>query len=274
LIAVELTSGLAGEHRALVLRYLGEAERFSSAEWVTLLEAFTLLGDSIVRLDEEIWTFQGFYDRFIEQSYGDRFIADLLAQTDIPAHAPTIQAAYARQVYQQLRTEPFALGGGPEAECLLAYSLYWWSSFARGYAFEAEIFRDLEAAGVHFVAHDLRVREERFSPCDLTVLGMTGDIKSTTYFLYVARSFPLTSDFYVARLYHPTARRYVRIVILTHEAWRRIDGETVSSDLTRVAQLLPRVVNVTFLSYDLVVADYEVWREQVLRRQDEGVGRR
>lgn len=270
MVATELATNLTDEHKALVLRYLGEAERFSLAEWVTLLEAFTTLSGSMARLDDERLTFQAFYDRFIDQVYSEVFIAGLFAETDILARVPAIQASYARQIYQRLRNEPFALGSTPETECLLAYCLYWWASFARGYAFELEVFRDLEAAGVHFTAHDLRMREQRFSPCDLTVLGMTGDIKNTTYFLYIARSFPLTCDFYITRLYNAVTRRYIRIVVLTDEVWRRINGDTVSSDLAKAAQLLPQVVGVTFLGYDLVVADYEVWKQKVLQRQQEG----
>jgi hypothetical protein len=267
---VELGSNLTGEHQSLVRRYLGEAERFSLAEWVTLLEAFTRLGDSTVWLGEAPSSFQAFYDDFVDQAYSDGFIADLVAETDLVVRAPVIQASYARRIYQPLRREPLALGGTPETECLLSYCLYWWASFARGCAFELEIFRDLEAAGIHFVAHDLRLREQRFSPSDLVVLGMTGDVKNTTYFLYVARSFPLTCDFYITRLYDAGVRRYVRIVILTAETWRRLDGETVSSDLAQAVQLLPRVVGVTFLGYDLVVADYEQWKQKVLERQREG----
>jgi hypothetical protein len=270
LVSVELAPTLTDEHKALVLRYLGEAERFSLAEWVTLLEAFTTLGGSTARLDGETLTFQAFYNRFVDQTYSDAFIADLFAETDVPTRAPTIQAGYARQIYRQLRDEPFVLGNTSETECLLAYCLYWWASFARGYAFELEILHDLEAAGIHFTAHDLRVREQRFSPCDLTVLGMKGDIKNTTYFLYVARSFPLICDFYITRLYDAATRRYVRIVVLTDEAWRRINGETVSGDLARAAQWLPQIVGVTFLGYDLVVADYEVWKQKILQRQGEG----
>ena len=159
-------------------------------------------------------------------------------------------------------------GDTPATESLLAYCLYWWA--VRGYAFEIEIFRDLEAASIHYTSHDLRVREQRFSPCDLTVSSMTGDIKNTTYFLYVARSFPLTCDFYITRLYDTATGRYVRIVVLTDEAWHRINGDIVRSDLARVAQLLPQIVGVTFLGYDLVVADYEVWKQKVLQRQQAG----
>ena len=169
-----------------------------------------------------------------------------------------------------MRGEPFTLGDTPETECLLAYCLYWWASFARGSTFELEIFRDLDVAGVRSTAHDLRVRAERFSPCDLTLLDMTGDIKNTTYFLHVARLFPLTCDFYITRLYDAVVRHYVQIVVLTDSAWRSIDGDTIGSDLTRAAELLPQVVNVTFLGYNLVIADYEVWKQKVLQRQGEG----
>lgn len=93
------------------------------------------------------------------------------------------------------------------------------------------------------------------------------------YFLYVARSFPLTCDFYITRLYNVATRCYVRIIVLTDEAWCCINGDTVSSDLAKAAQLLPQVVDVTFLGYNLVVVDYEVWKQKVLQRQQEGGGR-
>ena len=105
MIAVELVATLADEHKTLVLRYIGEAERFSLAEWVTLFEAFTILSDSTAQLQGEILTFQAFYDRFVDQVYSDTCIADLYAATDVPTHAPAIQASYARQIYQQLRRE-------------------------------------------------------------------------------------------------------------------------------------------------------------------------
>ena len=49
------------------------------------------------------------------------------------------------------------LGETSATESLLAYCLYWSASFVRGYAFEVEIFRDLEAASIHYTSHDLRV---------------------------------------------------------------------------------------------------------------------
>jgi hypothetical protein len=58
--------------------------------------------------------------------------------------------------------------------------------------------------------------------------------------------------------------------MLTDEAWHRINGDIVYSDLARAAQWLPQVVGVTFLGYDLVVVDYEVWKQKVLQRQQAG----
>lgn len=84
MIAVQLTSALTNEHRALVLRYLGGAERFSSAEWVTVLEAFTRLGDSTAQLQQGTLTFQALYDRIVDQGYSDRFVAALLAERTYP----------------------------------------------------------------------------------------------------------------------------------------------------------------------------------------------
>jgi hypothetical protein len=69
----------------------------------------------------------------------------------------------------------------------LAYCLYFWESFAAGYAFEVEIFRDLSASGIRFKAHDIRTRRSRLSPYDLEIMGLRGDVKTSFYFLYVGR---------------------------------------------------------------------------------------
>jgi hypothetical protein len=64
--------------------------------------------------------------------------------------------------------------------------------------------------------------------------------------------------------------RYVRIVVLTDHGRHRINGDMVRSDLARTAQWLPQVVGVTFLGYDLVVADYDLWKQKVSQRQQVG----
>ena len=99
MVRVELRGPLTGEQRTLVWRYLGEAERFSSTEWVKLLEAFTRLGRSVVEWGSETGTFQEFYNRFIDQVYSDDFIEDLMEETEVTARAPALQARYARRIY-------------------------------------------------------------------------------------------------------------------------------------------------------------------------------
>jgi hypothetical protein len=41
--------------------------------------------------------------------------------------------------------------------------LYWWQMFARGYAFEIAIYRDLTASGIAHTAHGLRDRQARLA---------------------------------------------------------------------------------------------------------------
>lgn len=62
----------------------------------------------------------------------------------------------------------------------LAYCLFWCYSFTKGYAFEVEIFTNLKRSGVAFNAHDLFVREGRFSEFNPFILGFCGDIKTST----------------------------------------------------------------------------------------------
>ena len=70
----------------------------------------------------------------------------------------------------------------PYSILLQGYCLYWWQSFARGYAFEVYIMQDLTADGIQFQMHDVRNWVERYSPADLVVLDLLGDIKTSIYF--------------------------------------------------------------------------------------------
>lgn len=65
------------------------------------------------------------------------------------------------------------------------------------------------------MAHNLAVREERMSPFDLLLEGFKGDIKTSTYFLLVTRSYPLSCDFYITRLFSTRLRRWRDVVIMT-----------------------------------------------------------
>jgi hypothetical protein len=62
------------------------------------------------------------------------------------------------------------------------------------------------------------------------------------------------------------------VCVWRQEVRHRINGDMVRSDLAHAAQWLPQVVDVTFLDYDLVVADYAVWKQKVFQRQQAGGG--
>jgi hypothetical protein len=153
------------------------------------------------------------------------------------------------------------------SEYLAAYCLYWWTAFAKGYRFELEIFRDLRASDITFIAHDLRKRLERRSPYDLVVLGQVGDIKSTTYFLYTLRTLPLNRNFYITQLYHSRKRRYLVIVLITEASWRVLNGEVATASLETAANFFPNPVQITFEGQRFVIVPFDLWKDKVKQRQ-------
>ena len=178
----DLNPDLTQEHRRVIASYLAHHGRLRAGEWQMAFEAFDLLGQSYVTTEERVETFTDVYRRMIEDVYADPFIEQLLAiETDVSTGGDRLKAATARRIQQDLSQAGFYQRANRGSMYLLAYSYYWWDSFARGYTFEMTIFRDLEAAGIEFVAHDITKRAERYSPADLIVLGQTGDIKTSTY---------------------------------------------------------------------------------------------
>lgn len=149
---------------------------------------------------------------------------------------------------------------------MLAYCLYFWEAFAVGYAFEVEIFRDLHRSGVLFRAHDLRDRQERLAPYDLEVLGLQGDIKNSLYFLHIGRGQKLPHDFYITRFYEGR-RQYIFIVMIQLEAWHQIDGDTIAGLLNEATRHFPQPVQVELKTGSIVIVDYEIWKQKVLRQQ-------
>ena len=128
-------------------------------------------------------TFRQVYEREIDLRLADPYIERLLALGNVVADSPALTAAFARRVRPTLEEADLVHRDVPESWLFLAYCLYWWQSFARGYAFEVEIAYNLQTSGVDFNMHDIRRRAERFSPADLVLLDLLGDIKTSTYFL-------------------------------------------------------------------------------------------
>ncbi len=163
-----------------------------------------------------------------------------------------------------------ALAGDIGQQCLVAFCGYWWQAFGKGYIREVAVFRDLERNGILFIAHDLRQRQERFTTCDLTIQGFRGDVKTSTYFLHVARGFPLANDFYLVRIYDVERQTWIDIAMIKPAMWQVIDGDTKTCELDEVTRHLPTPLQVVTREEALVVIAYEDFKRRIMRIQEHG----
>ena len=268
---IRLNPQLTDEQQRVILKHLRRPRSLSRAEWTMALAGFDALSSCRVVREGESQTFRQFYEDVVDRPHASALIAELLAVDDVEGEGARRAEAMSRQVLADLAALGLQEPLTAEQGLLAAYCLYWWGAFAKGYITEITVFRDLTQSGIVFEAHDLRQPEARFSADDLTIAGMRGDIKASTYFLHVARGFPLRHDFYIAALFDPATRQRQRVVILQPAAWKRIDGDTQTADLEQAINLLPQPVAVVLRGQRLVVVDYQVWKEKIraLQERDE-----
>lgn len=247
----------------VVIRYLAD-QLHGQADWRLATEAFTLLDSATFAMAGNTVSLRRFYQYFVDEQFADMYLQALLNLTDVRRQSPTLWAGVARQITQAFRQLPWQADQQPASRLCLSYLLYWWNAFARGYAFEVEIFQDLERTGIQFRAHNLLDRHQRFSPSDLMVIDQAGDIKTSTYFLYIAQA--TVHDFYIVRFANQ-GRIYTVVVMLQPAAWAVINGDTVDGDLSSVLQDLPMPVRIHSHTYEFVIIAYNEWKERILRRQ-------
>jgi hypothetical protein len=272
IVTIRLPASFTDDHQRLILKYLVEGRwTLSQAEWRLVLGGFDLLHQALVVTQEGALTFRQVYQAQVDRPFADLYIAELLKLSDVAQGYSSLRARLARAIVKRLQQAGPRWPDLLETNLLLAYCLYFWESFAAGYAFEVEIYRDLTTAGIAFEAHDIRDRDARSSPYDLKILGLRGDIKTSLYFLYVRRSRGLPHDFYVTRFYRGSHRRTL-VVMLKPKAWDQIDGETVTALLEEAARAFPTPVMIELEAGTVVIAAYEVWKAKVLRRQQEREG--
>ncbi len=264
---IQLTPQLTAAHQSLIVRYIEQPGALSAKEWREVLHAFDLLRVSIVRYEQETLTFGAFYERQVDTPFADRFLRELMAQKEVEAVAGQLTSAYSREIRQKLGTIGLRPPMTPPMRLLLTYCLYWWASFAKGYALEVAVFRDLEQSGIRFQAHDLLDRQARYTPSDLIVSGEEGDIKASAYFLYVARSFPLQCGFYILRVFDSQRGRWHRLVLLKRAVWDAIDGETRFRPLEAALSSSSTPLETDIFGEAVVVVDYILWKEHILRHQ-------
>ncbi len=257
---IRLPNNLTPDHRAVVLRFV-QGKPVSDEQRAVQIEAFDLLHQATTG---DI-TFAAFHSRVVEDAFADSFIAALLEAPDPEAAAPTLRQQVSRQIPARLIQAGCVQVYQPPEFYLLAYCLYWWHAFTTGYAFEIITLRDLAASGVVFEAHDLRDQRARQSPFDLVVMGFTGDIKTSTYFLQAVRSRGLAADLYITRIYDERRRQYRSVVFLKRHAWDAIDGETQLAALISLLDVLPTVAEIRHGGQSFVVVDYSEWKQRVTR---------
>ena len=266
---ISLNPQFTAEHQSLIIRYIEQPGTFSRQEWRDVLYAFDLLRVSVVRHEQETFTFGAFYERFVDTPFADRFLRELMAQTEVEAVTGRLMSAYSREIRQTLGDVGLRPPMNTPTRLLLTYCLYWWASFAKGYALEIAVFRDLEAANIIYQAHDLLDRQARYTPYDLIVSGEEGDIKASAYFLNVARSFPLRCGFYILRAFDSYSRQWRRLVVLKRAVWDKIDGETTFRPLEQALNTSVAPVATDIFGEAVVVVDYALWKQHILRYQQE-----
>ncbi len=263
--AIQIAGNLTPECDAALTEYLRGAGRLSREQWHRLREAVDLLAQSVVTFQGHDYTFAQFYESFIDRQFAEAFLQALVATSNVTQEAPRLQAETARQIAKWVQQQDFYQKGQLESRWLLTFCLYWWSAFAVGYAFEVEIFRDLRAEGIEFFAHDITNRNERLSPFDLTVLGLRGDVKYSTWFLTAENARLEGLDFFITRLYDETGAQWLRVVLLTQIAQELIGDEPNTVAPTGAGFVLPNVVTAGAMT--LMLIRYDDWKARVRSKQ-------
>ena len=266
-LKIELAERLTQLQREILTQYVLDSNRLQKEQWRQLREVITILARSHVTITENTRTFGRFYYEEVDTPHAELFLSRLVTCENVERDGARMQAEIARAVVEYFQNQGFFQPGTVATYYLLAFCLYRWWNFARGYIFEVSIFRDLEQSGIVFAAHDLSKSDERYSDYDLIVLELKGDIKRSLYFLDDLMSTPLAHDFYLTRLFHPQTRRPLLVAVMTKRAWDEIDGDTVIVPVEEAAWRLPRVVQADVQDITLFIADYNFWKEKVRAKQ-------
>ncbi len=264
---VRLPADFTRSHRQVIHRYLSGEEHLSGDDWLSLIQAMNLLRRSEIVRGEQIETFAALYDHKIDAVYSDGFIGRLMQLADPESEGEPLRASVSRQIVTELRQAGLLQAGVPDLQLLVAFCLYWWQAFARGYVFEVSICRDLTASRIAYVTHDLRDRQARLSEYDLELMGFRGDIKTSTYFALLYRSEKLSLDFYITRMYYASERSWHRAVWLKPSFWRALNGEPTSTPYESIWQVLPGAAQISLRGQAFVIVLYEDWKRRVLARQ-------
>jgi hypothetical protein len=175
---------LTPARRDAVLRHLTVQGTLSKTDWQQALVGFDALHLATITWAGQTATFRQFYRHVIDEPYATRLLTAIHATADVESVGRRVSAEIGREIFVELQR----LGGGKpqtfQEQILLAYCLYWWQSFAKGYIIQFTVYRDLTASGVQFDGIDPLDLQQRYAADDLIVSGWRGDIKASTYFIH------------------------------------------------------------------------------------------
>lgn len=255
------------KHHDALMTYLTDSRSLNTAVWQHLFQGINLLDVAQVSTPTITQNFRQVYGELIERPFANQYIQQLLETKNVMAESPALSANFARQIRPILQEAGLWRREGPSSILLQGYCLYWWQSFSRGYTFELFIMRDLLAGGIEFQMHDIRHPAERYSPADLIVLNLLGDIKTSIYFLQEPTTSKLPNDFYITRLYEKGRERTL-VVFQKPAAWDVIDGgATEPGTLETILELLPTPIEIEQRGIMLIVVEYETWKQMVRQKQ-------
>jgi hypothetical protein len=256
-----LPKGFTKAEKAVILDYLENVG--PGQNWPKIIRTFNRLREGLVAVPGQgRRTFASVYTHLIDAHLMDPFIEALYQLDDVAKGNIKLWARGARQIAPMLRKAGLYFPDDPPTRLLLAYCLYWWHATAKGYAFEVEIFCDLQHAGIDFVAHNIRQRAERLAAYDLQVSQFLGDVKTSTYFLTLVSKVSV-SDFYITRLWLSETRTRTLVVFLKSLMWDEIDGDTLLVAWHELETGLSKPVRIVHGNGELVVADYEQWKDKM-----------
>jgi len=265
--SIQLSTGFTKLHQRVLVQYAVNPNKLTQTERQALFQAIDRLRYSHVVVDGISLTFAEFYNRFVDEVYADTFISALLDSNEVEEIGKRLKNRVKLEIPIRFAQEGWYLPEVPETRFLLAFCLYWWEAFATGYTFEVAILQDLADSKLDFQAHDIRQRTERYTEADLVISGMVGDVKSSTYFFFAARSAELTHDLYITRYYNAFTHSYHRFVIIKAEHWQRINGETQTIFFPNWPSALPSPASFEYTGIQFVAVDYEQWKQKMLKYQ-------
>jgi hypothetical protein len=267
---IRLPEALTPAQRDAVLRQLSAPGTLSTADWQLALAGFDALRAATVTWAGQTATWRQFYRQVIDEPYATRLLTMIQGADDVERIGRQIAVELGREILVELQR----LGGGePQTlseQLLLAYCLYWWQSFAKGYILQFAVYRDLTASGIQFDGVDPLNPEQRYAPDDLIVSGWRGDIKASTYFIHTARGAGLSHDFYIARFFDSVRHAYRWAVLLKEAVWQTLNGEPTPCDWNNVPRQWPQPAKVMVHHQVLVIVPYELWKEKILAYQKGG----